>query len=106
MVSNAGMNFKSDQFKQFCRQLNIGQGITLSYHHHERNGQVEACIKLVKITIKNSSDNNKGANLALLQIRLKPIGAGLPSPATLLFKRPIRALLPQINREPIDFQHR
>ena len=27
-----------------------------------------------------------------------PIGAGLPSPATLLFNRPISALLPQINR--------
>ena len=39
-------------------------------------------------------------NLSLLQIRL--IGLGLPSTAILLFNRPIRGLLPQINREPIN----
>ena len=31
-----------------------------------------------------------------------PIGAGLPNQATLLFNGPIRVLLPQINREPIN----
>ena len=31
-----------------------------------------------------------------------PIGTGLPSPATLLFNKPITALLPQMNREPIN----
>ena len=47
-------------------------------------------------------DNNNNIKLVLLQIRLMPIGAGFPSPATLLFNRPIRALLPHINREPIN----
>ena len=47
-------------------------------------------------------DNNNDINLTLLQIGLMPIGTGLPSPATLLFNRPIRALLPQMNREPIN----
>ena len=31
-----------------------------------------------------------------------PLSASLPSPATLSFNQPIRALLPQINREPIN----
>ena len=31
------------------------------------------------------------------------IGTGLPSPATLLVSRPIRALLPQVNRELINY---
>ena len=35
-------------------------------------------------------------------MRLTPIGTGLPSPATMLFNRPIRTLLPQMNREPIN----
>ena len=30
------------------------------------------------------------------------VGAGLPSPATVLFNRPIQGLLPQINRVPIN----
>ena len=48
-------------------------------------------------------DNNNDVNLVLLQIRLMPIGTGLPSQAILLFNKPIRALLPQINKEPINY---
>ena len=39
----------------------------------------------------------------MLQMKSTPVGSGLPSPATLLFNRPIRALLLKINREPINF---
>ena len=35
-------------------------------------------------------------------MRSIPIGAGLLSPVKLLFEEPIWALLPQINREPIN----
>ena len=38
----------------------------------------------------------------MLQIRLTPVGIGLPSPAMMLFNRPIRALLPQIAGKPIN----
>ena len=34
-----------------------------------------------------------------------PIDEGLPSPAILLFKRPIKSLLPQMNREPININN-
>ena len=39
-VSDAGTNFMSDWFKQFCRELNIDQAITSSLHH-QSNGQVK-----------------------------------------------------------------
>ena len=48
-------------------------------------------------------DDSYDVHLASLQIRAMPIGAGLPSAATFLFNRPIRVLLPQINRESINF---
>ena len=51
--------------------------------------------KHVKCTIRKDD-----VNPALLQIQSVPIGAGLPSPASLLFSRPIRGLLPQMYREP------
>ena len=38
-VSDAGMNFVSEQFKEFCRCLYITQVMTLSYHY-QSNGQV------------------------------------------------------------------
>ena len=47
-------------------------------------------------------DTNQDMILALLQIRLPPVGAGLPSTATMLFNRPIHGLLPQNNRAPIN----
>ena len=49
----------------------------------------------------NNNDND--INVALLQMRSTAVGAGLPSPATFLSNRPVRAQLPQINRKPITF---
>ena len=40
-------------------------------------------------------------HFALLEVRSTLVGAGLLSPATILFNRPIRALLLQNGREPI-----
>ena len=47
------MNFTSDTFRQFCREMNIEQAITLAYHH-QSNSQVEECMRFVKYTIKNA----------------------------------------------------
>ena len=81
--------------------MNIQQTITSSYHH-QNNGHVEACIKFIKCTIRKYLDDNDNINLGLLQMGSKPIGTGLPSPAILLFNRPVRVLLPQICVEPIN----
>ena len=91
IVLDAGTSFTSDSFKQLCRQLNIDQAIT-SLYHHQSNRQAEVCLKFVKHTTK-CFDNINDVNFALLHIRSMPIGVGLPSPATLLLNRPIRALL-------------
>ena len=56
------------------------QAIILSYHHLS-SGQVETCI------------------------RSTPVGAGLHSPAMLLFNRPIRGILPKMNRGPININN-
>ena len=90
IISNSDINFTSETFRQFCRKMNIQQSITSSYHH-QSNGQVEACIKLVKSRIKKCLDTNQDVSLALLQIQSTPIGAGLPGPTILLFNRPIKA---------------
>ena len=53
IASDAGTNFTSATFKEFCKKLNIQQSITSSYHY-QSCGQVEACIKSVKCTIRNA----------------------------------------------------
>ena len=45
LMLDAGTNFVSDKFWQFCKSVNIEQ-VTLSAYHHQSNGQVKACIHL------------------------------------------------------------
>ena len=52
IMSDAGTNFISDRFWQFCKSINVEQVISSAYHHVS-NGQVEACIKFIKCTFKN-----------------------------------------------------
>ena len=39
--------------------------------------------------------------MALLQIQTTPLGHGLPSPATLMFNRPVCGIMPVIDHEPL-----
>ena len=52
IMSDTGTNFVSDKFRKFCSRLNIEQTVS-SVYHHQGNGQVEACIKFIKCTLKN-----------------------------------------------------
>ena len=40
IMSDAGTNFVSDRFQQFCKMINIDQAISLVYHH-QSNRQVK-----------------------------------------------------------------
>ena len=91
-MSDSGGNFISEKCKKFCKSLNIEQPVSSSYHH-QSNGQVEACIKFVKHTMKKSFDSRTDTHIALLQ--------GLPSSATMLFRCLIRGIKPVINRLPV-----
>ena len=46
-------------------------------------------------------DTNASMDLAPLQIKFTPLGPELPSPATTVFDKLIRGLLPRINRSPM-----
>ena len=115
-LQNLGPNGKQWQRKtQISYQTNLDnfadkwtQSRQLALHtiakaRTHKNRNIEACINFVKCAIKKCLDNNDDINLPLSQMRSTPVGAGLPSPATLLFNRPIRAQLSQMNREPITF---
>ena len=51
LMSDAGNNFVSEKFRSFCSSLNIKQAVLWLYHN-QSNGQVEACIKFIKCSIK------------------------------------------------------
>ena len=104
IMCDAGSNFISDKLQEFSRMLKIHHVVSLSYNH-QSNRQVKACIKFIKCTTKKCFDTNKDVNLALSHMRSTLIGNGLPSPAIILFKRPIRGLLPTINRTTIIYDY-
>ena len=86
IMSDAGTNFFSDRFQQFCKTINVEQAVSLAYHH-QSNGCVEACIKFIKCTFKKCANLGRDINIALLQICTMPLGPGFLSPATLMFNR-------------------
>ena len=47
IMSDDGISFVSEKFKDLSRKLNIKQEVSLPYHH-QSNRQVEACITFVK----------------------------------------------------------
>ena len=67
IMLDAGTNFVSDKFCQFCKSVNIEQA-TSSAYHHQSNAQVEACIEFIKCTFKKCADSGSDINMALLQI--------------------------------------
>ena len=66
--------------------ISIEQAISLAYQK-QSNGQVEACIKFIEHTFKECAESGRDKKIALLHICTIPIGQGLPSLATLMFKR-------------------
>ena len=99
-MSDAGTNFVSERFRQFCKSINIEQAVS-SVYHHQSNGQVKACIKFIKCTFKKCAESGRDKNIALLHICTMPIGQGLPSLATLMFNRQVQGIMPVLDCKPI-----
>ena len=100
-MSDAGTNFVSGKFWQFCKTINVEQAVSLAYHH-QSNRQVKACIKFIKHTFKKCADSGGDIHMALLQIcTLTPLGQGLLSPATLMFNRQVHGIMPVLDHKPI-----
>ena len=96
IMSDAGSNFISEKFKNFCNSLTIKQAVSSLYH--QSNRQVEACIKF----IKKCTDSSGDMHMAVLQIRTTTLGQDLPSPAMLLFNHPVRGIMPVMDLPPIN----
>ena len=94
-MSDAGGNFISENFKDFCTKLKIEQATSSSYHY-QNNGEVETCIKFFNDIL--CEDTNPDPHVVLLQIRLTPLGQELPSPGRLLFNDQITGIMPILNR--------
>ena len=101
IMSDTGTNFVLDKLRKFCSRLNIEQAVS-SVYHHQSNGQIKACIKFIKHTLKKCTKSNGDNHMALLQICTTPLGQGLPSLVTLLFNHLVHSVMTVIDRKPVD----
>lgn len=91
MDQQHGPCFKSDNFRRFCDQLDIGH-VTSSPYHHQSNGCAERAIAIVEQILKKST-NGTDITKALTTYLDTPVSDTLPSPAELFYSRGINARL-------------
>ena len=85
IISDNGPCFKSENFRCFCDQLDVGH-VTTSPYHHQSNGWAERAIATVKQILKKSASDTD-ITKALIAYLDTPISGTLPSPAELFCSR-------------------
>ncbi len=100
LITDAGTNYTSKPFQDFCKSVGVEHRITSSYHH-QSNGKAERMIQTVKCMLNTTMSQCKSPWMALLTLRTTPLGQSLPSPAELMGKK-LRTLLPDLS---LDLQN-
>ncbi len=100
--SDGGPQFRSE-FDDFCREKSIIHEKSSPYHL-ESNGHAEAGVKAVKHLLKKCLASNEDFAEALFEWRNVPRQDGY-SPASMLFGRRQRGLLPALDPDPIDLDN-
>ena len=94
IMTDGGQQYSGKQFKEFTKNWAICH--TMSSPHYPRsNGFIERHVRHIKPIIRKTIRNGEDIQLTLLNLRATPIDTGLPSPAEMIFGRPIPTMLPQ-----------
>ena len=92
IVSDNGPQFLS-KYNAFCNEYGI-KHTTSSPRYPQSNGFIERQIRYVKPVVQKCIASGNDLEAALLNIRATPLDHVLPSPAELMFGRPIPTVLP------------
>ena len=101
LMSDASSNFVSETFRSFCSSLNI-KHIVSSLYHHQRNGQVEICIKFIQCTIKNAQTPLVTYTWHYYKSEPHHWGKVSPSLAALLFNHLVCSIMPVVDKKPVS----
>ena len=93
VISDNGPQYASDEFYNFSVEFDF-EHITISPHHSNANGKVEAAVKVAKNLLTKSKADGKNPLLALLELRNIPSQGLDSSPAQRFLNRRTRTLLP------------
>lgn len=90
IISDNGPQFTGQAYRQLMQKYGISH-VTSSPHHSQSHGFIERTIRTIKSLMNKSASNYYHA---LLLHRTTPLGPDLPSPAELMFNRPVPSNLP------------
>ena len=95
MKSDNGLCYISREFHNFLEFYKIHH-ITSSPHYSQSNGFAEALVGISKKLMEKSFKDGKPWNYSLLEYRVTPVSANLPSPLEALTEHKLRTSLSQI----------
>ena len=104
IFTDNGPQYTGQAFKEFVKDWGI-KHVTSSPHYPKSNGFIERHVRHIKSIVKKSVEQKDNLQMALLQARATPIDSKLPSPAELMFGRPVATLLPS-RADPGREEHR
>ena len=93
LYSDNGPCYSSEEFSIFAKKYGFSH-ITSSPHYPQSNGFIEKMVDVAKNTLERCKASGEDPELAFLFLRTTPISNNLPSPAELLYERPLRSTLP------------
>ena len=73
-------------------------GSNTSPHFPQSNGFAESLVRTAKATLKKCTLGKCDPDVAFLLLRSTPVSNSLPSPAELLYNRPVRSVLPSATK--------
>ena len=97
LYSDNGPCYSSEEF----RQSSLGYGfqhVTSSPHFPQNNEFAESLVCTAKATLKKCTLGKCDPDLAFLLLHSTPVSTSLPSPAELLYNRPVRSVLPSATK--------
>ena len=97
-MSDNGPEYIGSAYKKFSKEWDFEHDSS-SPKYPESNGQVERTIQLVKKTLRKAFKHNDDPYLALLSTRVCSGPYNNTPPATLFYNRPIRSIVPSLNKK-------
>jgi len=98
VVSDNGTQYTGAPFQDMMKKYGV-KHTTSSPRFPQSNGLAERTVRTVKNTIIKCKQTGQDINVALLHHRATPGANNLPSPAELLFGRPLRTTLPSCQQQ-------
>ncbi len=98
IISDNGPQYSGTPYQEMCNKWGIKHD-TSSPRFPRSNGLAERNVRTIKNLIKKCKDTQQDIQIAMQHLRATPLDGKLPSPAEILFGRPVRTTLPSYQQQ-------